>query len=389
MPVQTRQAALPDRAIVLGAADVSDEALTAMVGDSLDVDGVELVDGQVAVAAYDLEALTTAGRYWVRGTARHSGGQSSYAFFVKVVQSWTRSPQFQRVPEPLREIAAAGLPWRNEPAVYRSDLAARLPTGLAMPRAHAVVEIDDLSAGLWLQAIAHDPSRWQPPTFARAAYLLGRLAASPRVRPLRSLGSSDVVRGYGHGRLEHQVLPALRTPELWNHPLVAPAFDPVQRDRLLATADALPQLLQELDGAPLGTAHGDACPRNLLVRPEDPNGFVLIDFGFWCEAPLGFDLTQLLVGEIQTGERSAAELAELEATCLPAYRQGLHDEGISISLEALRRSHALLMLLYFGLSAAPLEVLFGLPAPGSADVIQERARAATFVLDLLDATTPR
>jgi hypothetical protein len=386
--VQAQQAAVSDRAIVLGAADVSDEALTAMVGDSLSADGVELVDGHVRVADYDLEALTTAGRYWVRGTARHPGGECSYAFFVKVVQSWTRSPQFQRVPEPLREIAAAGLPWRNEPAVYRSDLADRLPAGLTMPRAHAVVEIDDLSAGLWLQAIDHDPNRWQRPTFARAAYLLGRMAASSRVRPLRSLGSSDVVRSYGHGRLEHQVLPALRTRELWNHPLVAPAFDAVLRDRLLATADALPQFLQELDGAPLGTAHGDACPRNLLVRPENPNGFVLIDFGFWCEAPLGFDLTQLLVGEIQTGERSAAELAELEAICLPAYHQGLHDEGISISLEALRRSHALLMLLYFGLSAAPLEVLFGLPAPGSADVIQERARAASFVLDLLDATTP-
>ena len=388
MPLQARHAAVSDRSSILGAADVSDETLAAMVGDSLGVDGVELVDVHVQAADYDLEALTTAGRYWVRGTARHTGGESSYAFFVKVVQSWIRSPQFQRVPEPLREIAAAGLPWRNEPAVYRSDLGDRLPAGLAVPRAHAVVEIDDFSAGLWLQAIDHDPSRWQRATFARAAYLLGRLAASSRVRPLRSLGSSDVVRGYARGRLEHQVLPALRSSELWNHPLVAPAFDPVLRDRLLASADALPRFLGELDRAPVGSAHGDACPRNLLVRPENPGCFVLIDFGFWCEAPIGFDLTQLLVGEIQTGERSAAEFAELEAICLSAHRRGLQDEGLTISLGTLRRAHALLMLLYFGLSAAPLEVLFGLPAPGSAEVIQERARAATFVLDLLDATTP-
>ncbi|GAA1437010.1 hypothetical protein GCM10009616_38030 [Microlunatus lacustris] len=148
-----------DRAI-LGGADVGDEALAAMVAESLGVDHVELVDGGAAVAAYDLEALTTAGRYWVVGTARHSAGASSYSFFVKVVQSWTRSPQFQRVPEPLRELAAAGLPWRNEPAVYRSDLADRLPAGLSMPTAHAVVDIDDLSAGLWLQAVQHDPSPW-------------------------------------------------------------------------------------------------------------------------------------------------------------------------------------------------------------------------------------
>lgn len=155
---------------------------------------------------------------------------------------------------------------------------------------------------------------------------------------------------------------------------------------MLKAADALPGFLEELDGAQLGSAHGDACPRNLLVTTGDQEGFVLIDFGFWCEAPLAFDLTQLMLGEVQTGERSASELAELEETCLPAYHQGLIDEGHDVPLDAFRRIHALLMLLYFGLSAVPLEVLFGLPAPGSATVVRERARAATFVLDLLDST---
>ena len=386
MGPEPRQTATFDRAI-LGAADVSDEALASMVQDCLGADGVELVSCQVEVAEYDLDALTTAGRYWVRGTARHAGGVSPYAFFVKVVQSWTRSSQFEHVPESLRHLAAAGLPWRNEPAIYRSDLGKRLPAGLSMPRAHAVIDIDDLSAGLWLQTIDHDPTRWEVAAFARAAYLLGRLAASPTVRPLRSLGSRAVVRSYGLGRLEHQVLPALRAEGLWTHPLVAPTFGPDLRSRLLKAADTLPGFLEELDGAPLGTAHGDACTRNLLVPPGSQDAFVLIDFGFWCEAPLAFDLTQLMLGEIQTGERSASELAELEAACLPAYHRGLAHEGCIVPLRALRRTHAVLMLLYFGLSAVPIEVLFGLPAPGSATVVRERARAATFVLDLLDTTT--
>jgi hypothetical protein len=373
-----RPTAVTDRAI-LGPADVTDEALTAMVEDCLGVDGAELVDGSVEVADYDLEALTTAGRYWVRGTARHAQGASSYAF---------RSPQFEHVPEPLRELAAASLPWRSEPDVYRSDLGARLPAGLSMPRAHAVVDIDELSAGLWLQAVDHDPSPWEPATFGRAAYLLGRLAASPAVRPLRSLGRRDVMRGYWHGRLKHQVVPALRGEGLWDHPLIAPAFDPALRGRLLEAVDALPGFLDELDGAPLGSAHGDACPRNLLVPAgEEAAAFVLIDFGFWCEAPLAFDLTQLMIGEIQTGERPASELAELEQACLPAYHQGLHDEGHDVSLDSLRRTHALVMLMFFGLSAVPLEVLFGLPAPGSGTVVRERAEAATFVLDLVESTS--
>ncbi|MBG6224809.1 hypothetical protein IWX63_001371 [Arthrobacter sp. CAN_A2] len=377
--------AMFDRTI-LGSADVSDDALAAMIDDDLGVSSVEVVSCHAEVAEYDLDALTTAGRYRVHGTARHAGGISPYSFFVKVVQSWTRSPQFEHVPESFREIAAASLPWRSEPAVYRSDLHRRLPDGLAMPRAYSVIDIDELSAGLWLQFIDHDSRRWGVEAFVRAAYLLGRLAASPTVRPLRCLGSTEVVRGYDRGRLEHQVLPVLRSDELWAHPLVAPAFGPDLRHRLMGAVDALPSFLEELDGAPLGSAHGDACPRNLLATSGDRKRLVLIDFGFWCEAPLSFDLTQLMIGEIQTGERAASELSQLEAVCLPAYHRGLIDEGCDVSVDVLRRTHALLMLVFFGFTAVPLEVLFGSPAPGSAAVVRERARAASFVLDLLDAT---
>jgi hypothetical protein len=245
------------------------------IAEHLGVGAVELASCRAEVADYDLDALTTAGRFWVHGTARHAGAMSPYSFFVKVVQSWTRSPQFASVPEPLREIAAASLPWRNEPAVHRSDLGARLPEGFSMPRAYAVVDLDDLSAGLWLQSIEHAASRWRAGTFARAAYLLGRLAASP------------------------------------------------------------------------------------------PSGL----FG------------------VQLGERSADDLLQLEAVCLPAYHQGLSDEGCDVPLDALRRTHALLMLMFFGFTAVPLEVLFGAPAPGSATALRERARAASFVLDLVDSTT--
>jgi phosphotransferase family enzyme len=373
---------------VLGPADVSDAELAVMVADSLDVPEVEVTDCHAEVAEYDIEALTTAARYRVRGTARHAGGTSPFAFYVKVVQSWTRSPAFRQVPEPLREVAAAGLPWQNEPAVYRSDLGERLPAGLSLPRVHAVRDLDELSAAVWLQLVDVDPAPWPPARFEQAAYLLGRLAASPRVAPLRGLGTRDVVRSYAHGRVEHQVLPTLRGADLWRHPLVAESFPDALRQRVLAAADALPALLAELDGAPLGAAHGDACPRNLLVARGDPDAFVLIDFGFWNESPLGFDLSQLLLGEMQVGERSAAEVAALEGPCLAAYVRGLQDEGCTVPLASLRRTHALLMLLFWGLSAVPLELAFGLPGPGSAAVVRERAQAASFVLDLVDATRP-
>lgn len=371
---------------VLGAADVDDETLTAMVRDQLGISDAHVVGVEVEVADYDVETLTTAGRYWVRGRARHAGGESPFTFFVKVVQSWTRTDAFRQVPEAAIELAAASLPWRTEPVVYRSDLRSRLPAGLSMPRSYRVIDLDELSAALWLEAVDVHPVPWSRSTFARAAYLLGRLAASPAVRPVGALGVSSVARGYAASRVQHQILPLLEGEELWRHPLVRDAFDVDLRARLLAAADALPALLEELDDAPLGTAHGDACPQNLLVRRSALDGFVLIDFGLWCQAPLGFDLSQLLLGELQLGRRPAAELPDLEAVCLPAYFRGLQQEGCAVGLDLVRRAHAILMFLFWGLTAVPLEVLFGAAPPGSAAVMGERARAAAFVLDLVDAT---
>ena len=370
---------------LLGPADVSDETLTAIVGDSLGTE-VELISCDVEVAAYALESLTTAGRYWVRGTARHSAGVSPYTLFVKVVQSWSRTVHFQ-VPEELRELALRSLPWFVEPRVYRSRLGECLPPGLSMPRAHAVIDLDEESASLWLQAVDVDPTDWSPATFRRAAHLLGRLAASPAVRQVGTLGVKGIVRDYANGRVAYQLLPALRSEELWRHPVISEAFTPELRTRLLAAAETLPGVLDELDGAPLGSAHGDACPLNLLIANGAPDDFVMIDFGRWCEAPLGFDLSQLLLGEVQLGHRPASELVELEDICLRAYVDGLHAEGCEISLEAVRRTHALLMLLFWGMSAVPMEVLTGPTTPVSAAAVRERARAAAFVLDLVDATS--
>jgi hypothetical protein len=375
---------------LLGRADIDDGALAAVVARSVgvaDADTVQVLTCDVEVAAYDIDALTTAGRYWVRGTAQRPGGRSSYAFFVKVVQSWTRTPQFQMVPEHLREIATAGLSWRTEPVVYRSDLGDRLPPGLCLPEVYSVADLDEESAAIWLRAVDVDPTPWSVETFERAAYLLGRLAASPAVRPLSLLGTHDVVQAYANGRVKHQVVPSLHAEELWRHPLVADAFDDQLRTRILDAAGAVPDIAAELGGTPLGTAHGDACPRNLLMEHGHADGFVLIDFGFWCQAPLGFDLSQLLLGEVQLGERAAAELPELDEACLVAYVAGLRDEGCEVPFEVVRRAHALVMLLFWGVAAVPLEILFGAPAPPAA-VFRERADAARFVLDLVDATAP-
>jgi hypothetical protein len=376
---------------VLGPADVSDRELAAMVAESLGVAAVELLSSHAEVAPYDIEALTTGGRFWVRGRARMGTDDTTYAFFVKVVQSWARSPLFQSVPDEHRAAALELVPWRSEPLVYQSDLAARLPAGLTMPRAHAVIDLDDESAALWLEAVDALPADWGVANLAHAAHLLGRVAASPDVRPLARVGDvhgKRTVRGYAEGRVAVQVLPALRSDELWQHPLIAATFDDRLRKDLLAAADALPDILDELDSMPLGTSHGDACTRNLLVTATSSD-LVLIDYGFWGEAPIGFDLSQLLLGEVQMGERPATCLPELEVACLSAYVRGLRDENCDIPIEVVRRSHALLMVLFSGLSAVPFEHLASPPTPELERIASERAASARFILDLLADTSPQ
>jgi hypothetical protein len=375
-----------DRSL-LGPADISDERLTEIVADSLGVDHAELVSSSAEVADYDLESLTTAGRYWVRGIARVAGAELPFAFFVKVVQSWGRSPMFRTVPEQVRDEALKTLPWQSEPLVYRTNLAELLPAGLSMPRLHALVDIDDESAGLWLEAVDTVAADWDTERLANAAYLLGRLAASAVIQPLALAGDPDhdrTIRAYFSGRLTHQVLPMLRSSELWQHPLMANTFDADLRDRLLRAIDDIPALLDELDAMTQTTGHGDACTRNLLVT--DGPDIVLIDYGFWGRTPVGHDLSQLILGEVQMGERAADCLPELEAACLPAYVRGLADEGLNLPVAVVRRSHALLMLLFAGFSAPPFEHLGVPPTPELEQLARHRAASARFILDLVAET---
>ncbi len=378
-----------DRA-VLGPADVSDTELTGLVAALLGRPQTEvtLLDSRASEVPYDLPAITTAGRYWVRGTAQVDGSRKNFSLFVKHVQSWARSPLFAEVPAEVAAMAEAGVPWRTEPLAYRSDLGDRLPAGLRMPRSVGVFDLDEKSAAVWLEDVATVPLSWGETTYERAAFLLGRLAASPRVRELAHVGQlAWTVSDYLHGRLEQQVLPLLHDPEVWRHPLVAAAFDVTLRSRLLDAAGRAADLVDELDSMPLGTAHGDACPNNMLLTADDDD-FVLIDYGFWCEAPLGFDLAQLLVGEVQVGRRDAGGLVGLERRILPSYVDGLRAEGCDVDTSVVRRGHALQLMVFTGLSTLPFEHLAASPTAALHRLASQRAAIATFSLDLLEATEP-
>lgn len=373
----------------LGPADVSDEELARMVATLWDTDPseVELLSSEVVPVDYDLPTITTAARHRVRGRARRAGVEADYSLFVKHLQCWSRSPEFAQVPPEIRDFAAAGVPWRTEALVYRSDLAERLPDGLRMPRAVGVHDLDERSAAVWLADLAVVDVEWDLDRYQRAAYLLGRLAGSPTVAPYAGVGEFPwSVRTYAEGRLAHQVIPMLNVDAIWAHPLVAGAFDDELRARLLAAAGRVDEVATELAGYPITAAHGDACPNNLLVSDPTDDGFILIDFGFWMPLPVGFDLGQLLVGDVQIGRRNTSDLAKRDEACLDAYVDGLRAEGSGVDIDEVRRAHALHLLLFTGLSTVPFEYLEAEPTPRLRAMIADRAAIAHYSLDLLDAT---
>ncbi len=373
----------------LGRADVTEDQLARMVANLLGTpaDGTVVLDCVAEEVEYDLPAITTAGRYWVRGTAEAGELLLPFEFFVKHVQAWSRSPEFDLVPPEFQPMAEALVPWRTEPLVYRSDLAARLPSGLRMPRALGVFDLDELSASVWLEVVPTRTMVWDLDRYTRAAYLLGRLAASASVGELARVGGHPFhVSDYLNGRLAVQVLPMLHDPRVWEHPVVAHAFDDDLRRRLLAGAARAAELVEELAAFPMLTSHGDACPNNLLV-PVEGEGFVLIDYGFWHAQPVGFDLAQLLVGEVQLGRSPAADLDAVEAAILPAYVDGLAAEGCDLPPALVRRAHAVQLFVFTGLSALPVELLDE-PITGQLlEIAVERAAITRFSLDLLEATS--
>jgi len=373
----------------LGLLDRPLDRLADMVAELLKAPRAHVLTVQVDIHPYDLLAITTAGRFRVTGTARTGFLEPvPYAFFVKVVQSYAKSPLAQQLPDAVRDLVAPLVPWRTEPDLYRTDLADRLPDGLTAPRAYGVYDLDEDSAAIWLEMLPTRPISWGIPLHRRAAYLFGRLAANPALAPLAArVPPVRTARNFTRWWLEYNVIPQLHDDKLWQRTPIAATFDGRLRARMLAAVQALPELLDELESLPTATAHGDACTRNMLICEPDGR-LALIDFGFWGIAPVGFDLGQLMLGEIQLGQRPAGLLHRLENECLPAYVQGLHDEGGAISHTEVRRAHALLLTIYHAIPAIPYEHLTAEPGRVPYRIFENRALSARFILDLLDATSP-
>ena len=170
---------------LLGPADVTDDELAGMVarllGRGARLGGAaDLAGGGGAVrhpGDHDRRSALGVGDGAHAGPApRRTGCSSSRCSRGAARRSSPRSPASYQ------EMAAASVPWRTEGLAYASDLGDRLPEGLSMPRSLGVHDLDELSTAIWLEAVDRPAVEWDLERYRRAAYLLGRMAASPRWR---------------------------------------------------------------------------------------------------------------------------------------------------------------------------------------------------------------
>jgi len=383
-----------DPLAALGEARPDDAMLAELVRAATGDDGAVPLSAHAVPVDYPFGTPSTAGLDRLRGTARLSGGETAdWSVFVKRLQSARLWRGLHQIPEAMREQFVAALPWRLEVAVHRSGVGDLLPDGMRLPALYGLDEADD-RATIWMEDVALSSAPWDLDRFARAATLLGRLAARRQphlVEPLLPRPGVTTpgygLRHYARGRVGMRALPTLAADETWRHPLLAAAVcttgEHRLRDDLLALGNRLPAVLDALDALPQTYQHGDASPQNLLVPAAAPDTFVVIDWGFDCPQAVGFDLGQLLIGLGHAGEVEPDALHAVHVVIVDAFTAGLNADGEVATVDQVRLGYLGSLLVRAAFTALPLEAL-GAPASDELAVLfVERVRLTRFLVDLM------
>lgn len=339
--------------------------LTDLVRESLRDPAAEIAEQRVEPVLPAPTMMATAGLHRVRGTTVTG---AEWSFVVKSVHSVRHWPGLVMVPEHLRAQFVERFPWRTDIDAYLAG--EPLPPGLRMPRLHRLDDLGDDRLVAWMEDVRTVPEPWDLARYARAAALLGEVAAS---RPSEYNGNAGL-RVIGEGPLPHLWLPALRDDATWAHPLVAPFADDRLRADILALAARYDALLADLARLPHTRVHGDAAPQNLLVPADGSAEFVAIDWSWGDPAPIGFDLGQLIVGLANDGQIDPADLPAIHETILDAYG-GDRDQ--------VRVGYTRSMVLRSLWPALPLERLADEPTDELGELFRRRIGLARFIADLV------
>ena len=254
----------------LGRRDVDDAVLRAMVGGRLGgvTPTIELLTVRIETVDYDLSAITTGGRWWVRGEARVDGvirpwSSSSRCAVVVAVSAVRDGPEEHHARRPRRACRGGRVPRYRSTSppgcLTACDAGAPSACSTSTRRRRALAGgVDVPAAGPW------DLDR-----FGCAAHLLGRMrrARSSPSSPTRA--RRWTVAELPHGRLATRscrccATTTCGTTRCW------PARSMPSSASGCSPRRPAAELRRRAGGRAEVTSHGDACPNNLLAAGGPP-----------------------------------------------------------------------------------------------------------------------
>lgn len=366
----------------LGVRRPDSELLHAVVAAATGDPAARVVSATVDPVDYPFSSISTGGLFRVTGAAETAGGATSWSAFVKLLQHPRHWPMIDQLPPRAAEEIRALFPWKDELDV-REQVLPVLPPGLRVPDVYCLADLGDDRLAVWMEEIDVDDDPWDLEAYARAAHLLARLAA--RRTPGRPAGACHLAPGLAVRKVVESRAPVLAglldDDALWARPLVAGVVDDDYRADVRRVLEGLPRLLSEMGRLPSALPHGDAAPVNLLRPRGEPGSFVAIDWAFGCQLPLGFDLGQLVVGEVERGRMDPDRLPELLEVTLAAYVDGLAEEGVEVRPETVRRGWLSSLGPRTVPGAFPLELTDRPATDEHVAFLRRRAGLGRFVLD--------
>lgn len=319
--------------------------------------------------------------------AAHDSAPVEVLLVVKGLQSAMHGLP-PHIPLEDRQRIAATVPWRLEAEVYAADTAQRMPPGFRLPRLFAALERPDDRIDLWLEDVGSTDEPWASADLERAATGLGRLTVRRADQHLPGLSASPPFLEHliANG-VRHWAIPALRGDQLWTHPLFALPEVAALRADLLLLAGRVDELLDSLHADPWLNTHGDPTPMNLLRPHEDPETFVLIDWGTASRGPVGWDLVPLVFGPAENGTAPPDDLRDRLEVAVPAFEAGLAQEGLRRAAGDVARVVRTCALLRYPFTSLPLSETMGATSVRD-DLSGYARRKAAFVRGVLDTCLP-
>lgn len=367
-------------AAALDGVPVDPVRLTAVVRRATGRHDAEIASVETRPATHRVENMTTAALTQVSGTL--SDG-TPWRVFAKTLRPAWHAPLWADIPPAFHEQVKRSLDWHDEPRTYRGPLADDLPGDLRLPRLYGLDETDERIT-LWLEDV-DDTTCWSVARYRRTAQHLGRLAGrwseQRAVEQLPGIRRRTMAELF-HGKISHADIPALADDALWETPAVqaATATHGDLRGDLQRLARVAPALVEAYGELPHGLAHGDATPDNL--REPGSGAIVAIDLSYVCPAPLGSDLSQLLVGRFESGAANEHDLAEIQTVLLPAYLDGLAQEGVNVAPHQVEAGWAIALAVRSVFSALILDHRTDLDHAARDELFARRALTCRFGIDL-------